>query len=149
MKTSALKKVSLLKRIHLLVLPFMFSASFAAAVDSVEKAKLVTPPKTEMATFAAGCFWGTEEFFRKIPGVKSTEVGYSGGTTTNPLYDEMHDGHTGHAESVNVEFDPAQVSYEKLLDQFFKMHDQQLRTAKETTQELSTVQRFSFTGQSR
>lgn len=79
--------------------------------------------KTETATLAAGCFWGTEEFFRKIPGVKSTKVGYTGGVTQNPKYDEMHDGHTGHAESVEIEFDPSIVSYEKLLDQFFKMHD--------------------------
>ena len=77
----------------------------------------------ETATFAAGCFWGTEEFFRKIPGVTKTEVGYTGGTTANPKYDEMHDGHTGHAESVQIEFDPKKVSYENLLDQFFKMHD--------------------------
>jgi methionine-S-sulfoxide reductase len=77
----------------------------------------------ETATFAAGCFWGSEEFFRKIPGVLSTQVGYTGGTTSNPKYDEMHDGHTGHAESVKVEFDPKIVSYENLLDKFFKMHD--------------------------
>ena len=80
-------------------------------------------PKTEKATFAAGCFWGTEEFFRKIPGVKSTRVGYTGGQIDNPKYDEMHDGHTGHAESVELEFDPKVVTYEKLLDLFFKMHD--------------------------
>lgn len=85
--------------------------------------KVESKPKTETATFAAGCFWGTEEFFRKIPGVVSTRVGYTGGTTANPVYDEMHDGHTGHAESVEIEFDPAKVSYEKLLDSFFKMHD--------------------------
>jgi methionine-S-sulfoxide reductase len=77
----------------------------------------------EHATFAAGCFWGTEEFFRKIPGVMKTEVGYTGGSTSNPKYDEMHDGHTGHAESVEIEFDPKKVKYEVLLDQFFKMHD--------------------------
>lgn len=79
--------------------------------------------KMEMATFAAGCFWGTEEFFRKIPGVMSTRVGYAGGTTANPKYKDMHDGHTKHAESVEIEFDPKKVSYEFLLDQFFKMHD--------------------------
>jgi methionine-S-sulfoxide reductase len=79
--------------------------------------------KTEMATFAAGCFWGTEEFFRKVPGVVRTEVGYTGGTKDHPKYEDLHDDSTGHAESVNIEFDPHRVSYEKLLDLFFKMHD--------------------------
>ncbi len=77
----------------------------------------------EKATFAAGCFWGTEEFFRKIPGVMKTQVGYTGGTVDNPRYSDMHDGHTGHAEVVELEFDPKVVTYDKLLDQFFKMHD--------------------------
>ncbi len=79
--------------------------------------------KTETATFAAGCFWGTEEFFRKVPGVVKTEVGYTGGTKANPKYEDLHDDSTGHAESVNVEFDPKKVTYEQLLDLFFKMHD--------------------------
>lgn len=86
-------------------------------------AKTKDAQKLETATFAAGCFWGTEEFFRKISGVASTEVGYTGGSTKSPKYDEMHDGHTGHAESVEVKFDPSVVTYEKLLDHFFKMHD--------------------------
>lgn len=79
--------------------------------------------KTETATFAAGCYWGVEEFFRKIPGVTKTRVGFTGGTTENPKYEETHDGHTGHAESVEIEFDPAKVSFEFLMDQFYKMHD--------------------------
>ena len=79
-------------------------------------------PKLETATFATGCFWGTEEFFRKIPGVVESRVGFSGGTTPNPKYDDTHDGHTRHAESVEIKFDPNKVSYERLLDQFFKMH---------------------------
>ena len=77
----------------------------------------------ETATFAAGCFWGTEEFFRKIPGVVETRVGFTGGTTKNVRYEDTHDGKTGHAESLELKFDPDKVSYAKLLDQFFKMHD--------------------------
>lgn len=82
-----------------------------------------TKPKTETATLAAGCFWGVEEFYRKIPGVLKTQVGYTGGKTSNPKYDQMHDGSTGHAESVEIVFDPSVVSYQSLLDKFFKMHD--------------------------
>ena len=79
--------------------------------------------KLETATFAAGCFWGTEEFFRKIPGVVESRVGFTGGTTEHPKYEDTHDGHTGHAESVEIKFDPTKVSYTHLLDLFFKMHD--------------------------
>lgn len=80
-------------------------------------------PKLETATFAAGCFWGTEEFFRKIPGVVETRVGFTGGTVPNVKYDDTHDGKTGHAESVEIKFDPSRVTYTQLLDSFFKMHD--------------------------
>jgi methionine-S-sulfoxide reductase len=97
---------------------------FALAVGSAPVSTFAeTKIKTETATFAAGCFWGTEEFFAKLPGVISTQVGYTGGKTENPRYSGMHDGHTGHAESVEVIFDPSRISYEKLLDLFFKMHD--------------------------
>jgi methionine-S-sulfoxide reductase len=79
--------------------------------------------KTETATFAAGCFWGTEEYFRNLPGVVHTRVGYTGGTTKNPKYGDLHGEQTGHAESVEIEFDPKKVRFETLLDRFFKMHD--------------------------
>lgn len=77
----------------------------------------------ETATLAAGCFWGTEESFRNVPGVVGTRVGYTGGTTRNPSYEDTSSGRTGHAESVEIRFDPKKVSYRELLVLFFKMHD--------------------------
>lgn len=79
--------------------------------------------KMEKATFGAGCFWGVEATFRQIKGVTSTEVGYCGGKLDNPTYKDVCTNTTGHAEAVQVEFDPAQVSYEKLLDVFWSNHD--------------------------
>jgi peptide-methionine (S)-S-oxide reductase len=75
------------------------------------------------ATFAAGCFWGVEQRFASLPGVTSTEVGYTGGTTENPSYNEVCANTTGHAEAVRVEYDAGTISYEQLLAAFFGMHD--------------------------
>lgn len=78
---------------------------------------------SEVATFAAGCFWGIEAEFRRIPGVVDAVVGYGGGRTVNPTYKDVCTDTTGHAEVVQVTFDPAKVSYEQLLEAFWAMHD--------------------------
>ncbi|MEA2765481.1 MAG: peptide-methionine (S)-S-oxide reductase [Gemmatimonadaceae bacterium] len=78
---------------------------------------------TELATFGAGCFWGVEVTFRNTPGVKDAVVGYLGGTLANPTYKEVCTGRTGHAEVVQVTYDPSEVSYDNLLDVFWENHD--------------------------
>lgn len=79
--------------------------------------------KTEKALFAAGCFWGVQFYFDQVPGVVRTVVGYTGGYTENPTYEQVCAHATGHAEAVLMEFDPERVSYETLCRQFFRMHD--------------------------
>jgi len=79
--------------------------------------------KHQTAIFAAGCFWGVQYYFDQVPGVVETEVGYIGGHTDSPTYDQVCSHTTGHAEATKVTFDPDEVSYETLLKQFFRMHD--------------------------
>jgi peptide-methionine (S)-S-oxide reductase len=81
------------------------------------------PPGTQIAEFALGCFWGAERTFWQTPGVVSTSVGYEGGFTPNPTYEEVCSGRTGHAEAVRVVFDPAKVSYANLLKVFWESHN--------------------------
>jgi peptide-methionine (S)-S-oxide reductase len=100
-----------MKRILLLLLLTVPSLLFAQS------------PKTEKATFAAGCFWCTEEAFEKVPGVIDAVSGYMGGKVKSPTYEQVSSGRTGHAEVVQVIFDPSKVSYEKLLDVFWLNHD--------------------------
>ncbi len=79
--------------------------------------------KTETATFGGGCFWCTEAIFQMVPGVKSVASGFAGGTKENPTYKEVCTGTTGHAEVIQVEYDPRTVSYEKLVETFWEAHD--------------------------
>ena len=113
----------------------MAEAGYGAYLEPFVKAGLVKAgakpavpavPATgsrETATLAGGCFWGMQDILRKIPGVLSTTVGYTGGTVPNPTYKLVCTGKTGHAEAIEIVFDPAKLSYEALLGYFFRMHD--------------------------
>ena len=101
----------------------MEKAGFGKYLAPFVAAGLVNASVHETAILAGGCFWGMEEILRQIPGVAKTTVGYSGGKTADPSYDEICTGRTGHAEAIQVEFDPARLSYEGLLGYFFRMHD--------------------------
>jgi peptide methionine sulfoxide reductase msrA/msrB len=93
-------------------------------INSIALKFVKTEPKLlEKATFAAGCFWGVEEVFRTTKGVISTAAGYTGGKTKNPTYEEVCSDKTGHAEAVEIEFNPATISYDKLLELFWEVHD--------------------------
>ena len=95
-----------------------------AAVAATRTADVRPAASQESAVLAGGCFWGMEEILRKIPGVVSTEVGYTGGTTPSPTYEDVSSGRTGHAEAVRIVFDPQKLSYADLLEKwFFRMHD--------------------------
>ena len=100
------------------------AAGYADQLAPFVQAGLIKPlPKSETAIFAGGCFWGMQEILRQIPGVLKTTVGYTGGTVPDPTYELLRSHTTGHAEAVQIVFDPAKVGYEQLLGFFFRMHD--------------------------
>ena len=95
----------------------------AATSASENREDIAVMQKTETATLGAGCFWGVETAFRQVAGVRSTAVGYEGGSLDSPSYRDVCTDKTGHAEVVQVEYDPTEVSYEELLDVFWNQHD--------------------------
>jgi peptide methionine sulfoxide reductase msrA/msrB len=101
----------------------MEKAGYGQYLEPFVKAGLIKAATHETAVLAGGCFWGMEEIIRKIPGVTKTTVGYTGGKDADPTYKEVSTGGTGHAEAIQIEFDANRLSYESLLDYFFRMHD--------------------------
>lgn len=91
--------------------------------DAASSKNPAASPELQTATFGAGCFWGVESEFRRLPGVVDAAVGYSGGTMADPTYKDVCTDRTGHAEVVQVKFDPARVPYEHLVELFFEIHD--------------------------
>ena len=134
-------------------LPRLVAASVVALLGLASKGLAQTPaasarkpaPALSHATFAGGCFWCMEAAFERLPGVVSAVSGYTGGTTKNPTYEEVSSGGTGHAESVDVTFDPAKVCYEKLLSIFWQNIDPLTPTASSATTASSTARRSSST----
>ena len=102
---------------------FAISAALAALFIMSPTASSAQTTKSEFATFATGCFWCTEAVFKLVPGVLHSVSGYSGGNVEHPTYGQVSGGDTGHAECLQLEFDPAVVSYEKLVEIFFESHD--------------------------
>jgi peptide methionine sulfoxide reductase msrA/msrB len=103
--------------------PFVKAGLIAASAGSTSSDKAAVASKRETAILAGGCFWGMEEILRKIPGVIETGVGYTGGKVAYPTYKQVCTGRTGHAEAIQIVFDPGTLSYEQLLGYFFRMHD--------------------------
>ncbi len=107
----------------LIAILILCECGIAAQSKSVQRNKNKMDKSIEIATMAGGCFWGVEELLRKLKGVKETEVGYTGGELDAPTYKQVKLGTTGHAEAVQVKFDPTLITYEEILAYFFRLHD--------------------------
>lgn len=105
------------------VRPLWFVTGFFLSLIVLAHAQSMKTNKTELATIGGGCFWCTEAIYQMLPGVKSAVSGYAGGEEPNPTYREVCSGKTGHAEVIQVEFDPAVISYDQVLDTFWEAHD--------------------------
>lgn len=118
-------------------------SSRAVATLAVPPVRGAGPRDSELATFAAGCFWGVEASFRELDGVLQTAVGYTAGRVPAASYEQVCSHRTGHAEAVEVWFDPIAVSYDELLDSFWQLHNPTTRNAKGWTSVINTVRRSS------
>ncbi|MCD6659495.1 MAG: peptide-methionine (S)-S-oxide reductase MsrA [Lentimicrobium sp.] len=105
------------------VLVLLFSCNSGTAVNNKDTDMTSTSAKTDTATFGSGCFWCTEAIFQRVKGVHSVVSGYSGGARPNPTYDQVSSGATGHAEVIQITYNPEEVSFEQLLEIFWKTHD--------------------------
>ena len=116
---------NLLSTAAMVLMAAVFHPAASGSDDAASGQKAAAPQANrETVILAGGCFWGMEEILRGIPGVVETEVGYTGGSSSSPTYDDVHTGSTGHAEAVRVVFDPTKLSFADLLEKwFFKMHD--------------------------
>jgi len=129
--TKGLERAPLALALALLGVALAGLAAACGGAGAVESSGAVSPApsrepvagRTEIATFAAGCFWGAEAHFTDLPGVVDAVSGYTGGATAEPTYEQVCSGETGHAEAVRVEYDPDVITYEELVESFFGMHD--------------------------
>ena len=112
-----------MKVINLITLAVALLASAGAANGATFTNMSNSTNKTVLATLGGGCFWCTEAIYQMLPGVKSVVSGYAGGKTENPTYKQVCEGNTGHAEVIQIEFDPGVISYEKILETFWEAHD--------------------------
>jgi peptide-methionine (S)-S-oxide reductase len=112
-----------MKYLAIAIASLAVSAAWAQPTPTQPGDAMTAPAQIETATFAGGCFWCIEEIFRQQPGVLSVTSGFTGGTAKNPTYAQVCEGDTGHAEAIQVVFDPQKISYEKLLDVFWTAHD--------------------------